>query len=344
MKQIRLCLMIIVAAMAFAACNDPEEHGDPRIEHPRYIATHDGKLYVTCYSPASVIRIDTATLQQEALCRLGNYQPEGIAVAGGKLFVASSWIADEAGSPLYDNKVYVIDLNSFSVTDIITVGVNPQKVMVVDDSHVIVNYIGNYDDITGGSVIIDVNTLATSWTGQNTTSMCCYNGLVYGYDAPYGSGRVNFFCYNPATDTTLSLLEGNNIQTPYGINVIEGDIYITTGDYNANSDIYRFGADGTLKWRSEAGIYASKVVAIDDSAAYVLNEGNWGGSNASLDRIRLSTGAISRDVFSAANGRGLGDVAQDVVIYGSRAYVAVSFSNTIEAVSLKDNTSTRINL
>lgn len=88
----------------------------------------------------------------------------------------------------------------------------------------------------------------------------------------------------------------------------------------------------------------SKVEPTGDGNAIVLNEGNWSGNNSSLSKVNLATGAIGNNVFSAANGRGLGDVAQDVVVYGTKAYVTVSFSNTIEAMSLDDCSSVQISL
>ena len=66
--------------------------------------------------------------------------------------------------------------------------------------------------------------------------------------------------------------------------------------------------------------------------AYLLNEGSWGSNNAEISRINLATGTIEADWFSSANGRGLGDVAQDLVHYGSRLYCTVWNSNTLEIV------------
>ena len=76
----------------------------------------------------------------------------------------------------------------------------------------------------------------------------------------------------------------------------------------------------------------------------MLDEGNWGANEASIDRINLTTGAIVKNVFSTANSRGLGDVAQDLVVYGKKAYVTVSFSNTVEIIDTRDNTSHQIAL
>ncbi|MDY5968927.1 MAG: hypothetical protein SPJ13_02775 [Bacteroidales bacterium] len=63
--------------------------------------------------------------------------------------------------------------------------------------------------------------------------------------------------------------------------------------------------------------------------AYVLCEGVWGGNDAKLCRLATNTGDISPDFFAEVNGRGLGDQAQDAVVYGSKLYVSVTESKTL---------------
>lgn len=351
MKQIRFLMFMAAAAMLFACCkpDDPTPEPQPeKIETPRRIAAESGKIYVTCYRPASVIRIDEATLKVEAKCLLGNYNPEGVAIVGGKLFAVSSWNQTENGGYLYDDKVYVIDLATFTVSTTLTVGLNPQQVKVVDDGHVIVNYSGNYAGQPGGAAIIDVATLAVTQTGQPMASMSVYDGKVYGYSTSYDADwnpTAAYICYDPATATATPILEGCSVTRPYSINVLGGNIYLTSdGNYTANGDVVCLSIDGTQRWQSEAGMLPNKVVDLGDGSAYVLNEGTWGSNNASLSRVDLVTGTIDNVAFSAANGRDLGDVAQDVVVYGGKAYVAVSFSNTIEVVNLADNKSSQIKL
>lgn len=72
-------------------------------------------------------------------------------------------------------------------------------------------------------------------------------------------------------------------------------------------------------------------VAADTHIAYILNEGVWGGNNAEIS-VLDSTGIVN-DWFSRNNGRGLGDVAQDMIHYGSKLYVSVYMSNTVEVIN-----------
>lgn len=69
-----------------------------------------------------------------------------------------------------------------------------------------------------------------------------------------------------------------------------------------------------------------------DRVAYVLNEGSWGGNNAEISLLNITKKTVDPEWFSRVNGRGLGDVAQDLVRYGSRLYCTVWNSNTLEVI------------
>ena len=69
---------------------------------------------------------------------------------------------------------------------------------------------------------------------------------------------------------------------------------------------------------------------------YVLNEGNMGSNKASLDYLDLQTGQYHQDVYEQANPtvvQGLGDVGNDLGVYGSRLYIVVNNSNKVEVVN-----------
>ncbi|MDT0678531.1 YncE family protein [Autumnicola musiva] len=68
---------------------------------------------------------------------------------------------------------------------------------------------------------------------------------------------------------------------------------------------------------------------------YLLNEGNMSMNKASLDYMDFETGEYRRNVFSQANPNlvgGLGDVGNDIGIYGSKLYVVVNASNKVEVL------------
>ncbi|MDR2679314.1 MAG: hypothetical protein LBC47_00735 [Tannerella sp.] len=67
---------------------------------------------------------------------------------------------------------------------------------------------------------------------------------------------------------------------------------------------------------------------------YVLNSGNSGSNNASLSMYDVTEGTVTKDIFEVRNGRRLGDTGQDMVLYGSKMYIAVYGESTIEVTDL----------
>ena len=68
---------------------------------------------------------------------------------------------------------------------------------------------------------------------------------------------------------------------------------------------------------------------------FILNEGGFMSNNASLSYYNYDTKTITNDYFASQNQRGLGDTGNDVKIYGSKMYIVVHGSNTIEIVNAK---------
>jgi DNA-binding beta-propeller fold protein YncE len=76
---------------------------------------------------------------------------------------------------------------------------------------------------------------------------------------------------------------------------------------------------------------------------FLLNEGNLNSNKASLDYLDYTTGLYTTNIYSQRNPaatKGLGDVGNDIGIYGSKAYVVVNNSNKVEI--LDRNTGLRI--
>lgn len=243
--------------------------------YPNRLTAHDGKLYITCHNPRSVMRIDTTSPGiTEALCLLGDYNPEGIAALNGRLFVASSYVDDGTGNINYDNKLYVIDINEFNIDSILIVPTNPQNVLPVDNNHIVVNGWGVWDMNNGstigeGTAVIDAQTLAVATSPQLITRMATRNGMVYGYASTCDEQwhqTIAFLTFNPTTLETSSLsirLDDGDTYNPYCIAVHpdNGDIYVATdGYYTSNGDLYCFAPDGTRRWRNGVGLLPSKIV------------------------------------------------------------------------------------
>jgi hypothetical protein len=76
---------------------------------------------------------------------------------------------------------------------------------------------------------------------------------------------------------------------------------------------------------------------------YLINEGNMYMNKASIDYVDFITGSYRKNIYNQANPevtKGLGDVGNDVGVYGSKLYVVVNGSNKIEVLNV--NTGKRI--
>lgn len=71
---------------------------------------------------------------------------------------------------------------------------------------------------------------------------------------------------------------------------------------------------------------------------YLLNEGNMGMNRATIDYFNYDDGVYITDIFSERNPeitKELGDVGNDIMIYGNKAYATINVSNFIEVFNVK---------
>lgn len=69
---------------------------------------------------------------------------------------------------------------------------------------------------------------------------------------------------------------------------------------------------------------------------YLLNEGNMGSNKATLDYYDFTTAVYTRNIYSEANpsvAQSLGDVGNDLKIYGNRLYAVINCSNLVEVMN-----------
>lgn len=68
---------------------------------------------------------------------------------------------------------------------------------------------------------------------------------------------------------------------------------------------------------------------------YLLNEGNMGSNKATLDYYDYLSASYHRNIYEDANpnvGKELGDVGNDIRIYGSKLYAVINCSNKVEVM------------
>lgn len=76
---------------------------------------------------------------------------------------------------------------------------------------------------------------------------------------------------------------------------------------------------------------------------YLLNEGNMGSNKSTLDYYDFATGIYTRNIYAEVNPnvpKELGDVGNDIGIYGNKLYAVINCSNKVEVMEY--NTAKRI--
>lgn len=71
---------------------------------------------------------------------------------------------------------------------------------------------------------------------------------------------------------------------------------------------------------------------------YLLNEGNMGSNSATIDFMDFSLGVYRKNIYATANPtmvKELGDVGNDIKVYGNKLYAVINVSNFIEVMDLK---------
>ena len=74
----------------------------------------------------------------------------------------------------------------------------------------------------------------------------------------------------------------------------------------------------------------------DIAGFYLLNEGNMGSNKATLDYYDYATATYRRNIYAEANpnvAKELGDVGNDLQIYGNRLYAVINCSNKVEVMN-----------
>lgn len=346
-----VAMMAISTCVMFASCKDDDDDKnepiDVSVENPRYITYADGNIYFTCYYPMAVVRFDPSQKAITGICKLGQYHPEGIAAVGDKLYIASSNISDENYNYHYDNKLYIVDISSMQLVDSVTVGRNPDKVKKLDDNHIVFNTLGDYNSDQGGLYIMNTTQKEITQLSKNLYNFDVYNGNIYGYTSPYSS--FEFYKIDGTTHSATMLnINWTGADAPYGIAVdpSNGNIVITSnGNYTSTGDCYVYteNAQGgaALMDAVEVGNLPSKIGFIGGDNLLVLNEGAWGANNAGVSKVNVANATAVVNFFADNNGRGLGDVAQDMLVVNGKAYITVTFSNSLEIMDVATGQSTR---
>ena len=249
--------------------------GHVDIPNCRYLAFHEGYAYVSSYVgpvggssvQGSVYKVDTLSLKVVGQVSVG-YQPEEMAVADGKLYVANSGGYNVLEGKGYDRRISVIDLKSFTVEREIEVAPNLWRLRADQYGQLWVTSRGNYGTQPGQLFLLTPN----SESGQMEISKrfdlpvtdiafrgdsLCYIGVDDTHEEAdyYCSGVINLRTLEVVSNELVKGLD--QLETPYGLMVhpLTGDIYVMDAtNYVSNGLLICYDVTGQQeKWRTFTG-------------------------------------------------------------------------------------------
>ena len=228
--------------------------GQIEIPNCRYLAFKDDKLYVSAYvgsvaSPellGSVYEVDTATLEITREVKVG-HQPDELCIVDDKLYVCNSggYLTNR-----YDSTVSVIDLNSFTETQKITVGLNPTRIRADEHGHLWVCCSGNYESATQCVLILD-HTRTLKRLNLYASNISILGSTAYLMDGENHTLRV--FSTVDFTEQPCPI-DIRAYEHPYGLLATEYALYVTDAkNYVSSGVLHCYDYSGNEHWRALTG-------------------------------------------------------------------------------------------
>lgn len=255
--------------------NDATRIAQIDIPNCRYIVGNEGYVYVSSYvgpvqidptaPKGAVFKVDTLSMQVVGSVEVG-YQPEEMTIVGNRLYVVNS---GGYMPPNYDNTISVIDLDKFTLCDVIQLDKTANFHRLDHDSMGRLwlssrgNYFGDMNsnlyvvDPKGKQIIKDMGIpVSDMWVDGNYA-------YIISAEWSYVTGK-NTVSYAKIDMQSMEILDRNiikdgsdaNIKIPYGIavNPITKDFYVTDAkSYVVSGTLYCYGSDGVMKWKQTAG-------------------------------------------------------------------------------------------
>lgn len=264
------------------SAKDETECSAIAVPTPRNIAFDEGYAYVTSWAGAfasgsydengnyivtdsknpkgQVYRIDLSTKKVAGSVEVG-YQPEGIAVYDGKLYVANSGGISSQLPPAYsyDNTVSIIDTKSFKVTKTLEVQVNLKNVYSDGKGNIYVTTLGDYWSVHSGLYLIRTGSGDAVSKVADYVSVSALNG-----DTVHCIGTDSEFDWSAAhVYKAWSVRDGNRKElslqvtetTPYSLFVLDADTFFVgdAGDYFNPGTVSCY-YKGSRRWTVDAGV------------------------------------------------------------------------------------------
>jgi len=256
----------------------------------------DGEnAYICVDSQNSITAVNRYTFEEVGVITEGLALPRYMTVVGDKGY-ATNWGTGAYGADVDDDFVAVIDLNSLTVTNTISVGIGPERI-IENNGKLYVSHKGGFSS-NNVITVIDIATQNTSeivvkykpddllFDNQNNLVVLCEG------NGPWSAGGETegaIVKINTSNNTVISEMIFNSGDHPLFLVKYENDLY-----YNVGSEIYNLSQTATelatsSLLTSEAALQYDGGLEIKDGQLFILNPNYLGLSQ--LDIYDLNTKA-----------------------------------------------------
>lgn len=228
-------------------------------QQPRFIKFYKNKAYITSYD-GYINVLDTTTLTITKRIAVGE-NPEGLAIAGDKLYVANS---GGLSYPDVDSTVYGIDLITETVKDTFIVGNNPGDLVSDDEGDIYVVKRGDYGENDPSELVKISDNGSVTNLGVDASFITKRQDILYisHYDYDTGEGTVSSFDMTTETLISSNLINGGEVETLYGVHPSSsGALHIYDAmNFTNTGYIRKFDASGTLVKSYHVGLNPTKLI------------------------------------------------------------------------------------
>ncbi len=219
-----------------------------------------GNYSVTDYKnvKGQVYRINLSTKKVEGYVEVG-YQPEGIALSNGKLYVANSGGISSQLPPdySYDKTVTVIDTKTFKAVKTIDVQINLKGAFADGKGNVYVTTLGDYWSVHSGVYMINQSDFV-SHVSDYVSVASMHDGTLYcigaeeEFDWSAPKTWLSFSCKDGKKTASNLRMNGTN---PYGLCALGGGAFLVSdaGDYFNPGTVSLYNGSGKV-WTVTAGV------------------------------------------------------------------------------------------
>lgn len=222
-------------------------------QQPRSMVAYGGKVYISMFD-GYVARLDTASREIEAAVKVGP-NPDIMTLHGSKLYVPNT---DGMNYPNYGTTASVVDIETFTVTETITVPLNPKEFLSLDGQLYLL-CLGDYFAIKGALYRMEDDGTFSPIT--EATLIAKGDGCIYCIDHPYGVEPF-YQKYIPAsgglekvTFEDVDAVGGLAYDSQSGILAVASMPWDSSwiGNYKQPGQLCIYGSDGSLTGKYSIG-------------------------------------------------------------------------------------------